>query len=61
MSDFTERGQFARVSVPKIVNGSRILIAENFVIVANRHFNWFQKRMMKLFFRFDVTDYSEEG
>ena len=61
MGDFSVSGQFASVSVPKIVNGSKIVISNNFVIVADRHFNWLQKRMMKLFFGFDVTDYSEEG
>ena len=36
------------------------MIAELTVIV-NKHFNWFQKKMIKWCFGFDVFDYSEKG
>lgn len=50
----------------KIKNGSCIFIGNedlsggNVFIYTSKHFNWFQKKMLKLFFGFRVTDYSEE-
>lgn len=50
------------VDVPKIKNGSMIIIGTNnaFTIFVDHHFNWFQKRMIKWCFGFDVEDYSED-
>lgn len=51
----------ANVIFPKIENGSLIIIGDNpskIEIKINKHFNWFQKKMIKWCFGFDVTDYS---
>lgn len=47
---------------PKIKNGSQIRIGNlrTLTINVDRHFNWFQKLMMKWCFGFEVDDYSEE-
>lgn len=47
---------------PKIKNGSLIKIGNNrsLMITIDRHFNWFQKKMIKWCFGFDIKDYSEE-
>ena len=58
---FEVQGQVGTVfTSPKITNGSKIVIAE-FTVILNKHFNWFQKKMIKWCFGFDVYDYSEEG
>lgn len=50
--------------IDKIENGSKISISKgdvkNFHIIVDRHFNWFQKKMIKWCFGFDVNDYVEE-
>ena len=48
---------------PKIKNGSKIVIGKERVItvIVDKHFNRFQKAMIKWCFGFDVQDYSEEG
>lgn len=53
--------QFERnnLEVPKIRNGSKIEFG-NCSILADHHFNWFQKKMIKWCFGFNVTDYSEK-
>lgn len=46
----------------KIKNGSSIKIGESpagLSITVNKHFNWFQKMMLKWCFGFQVTDYAE--
>ena len=46
----------------KIKNGSKIEIGsttKQVKIIVDRHFNWFQKKMIKLCFGFDVSDYSD--
>ena len=50
------------VTPPKIKNGSQIRIGNfrSLTINVDRHFNWFQKLMMKWCFGFEVDDYSEE-
>ena len=49
---------------PKIKkkNGSLIKIGKNrsLTITIDHHFNWFQKKMIKWCFGFDIKDYSEE-
>lgn len=47
-----------------IKNGSRIQIGKkestrSLMIVLDKHFNWFQKKMIHWCFGFDVEDYSE--
>ena len=46
----------------KIENGSKISIGRlrTITIVADHHFNWFQKKMIKWCFGFTVENYSEE-
>ena len=48
--------------IPKIKNGSQIKIGKlrAFSIIVDHHFNWFQKRMIKWCFGFEVSDYTEE-
>lgn len=50
------------VSIPKIKNGSKIEFGDNqkFTIFVDHHFNWFQKKMIKWCFGFNVSDYSDE-
>lgn len=50
------------VSIPKIKNGSRIVIGDSYSleIKVDKHFNWFQKKMIKWCFGFDVFDYNED-
>ena len=51
------------VSIPKIRNGSCIKIGERvgiLTVYTDKHFNWFQKKMIKLCFGFNVEDYSEK-
>lgn len=46
----------------KIKNGSKIEIGsttKQVKIIVDRHFNWFQKKMIKWCFGFDVSDYSD--
>ena len=50
---------------PKITNGSLIIIGSDNAqrslnIIVDKHFNWFQKKMIKWCFGFDIKDYSEE-
>lgn len=48
--------------IPKIKNGSRITIgtAYKLEIKLDKHFNWFQKKMIRWCFGFEVEDYTEE-
>ena len=54
----------AIISTPKITNGSMLIIGdlsqESLNIVGNKHFNWFQKKMIKWCFGFEVVNYSEK-
>ena len=50
---------------PKITNGSLIIIGDDNIqqslnIVVNKHFNWFQKKMIQLCFGFKVVNYHEK-
>lgn len=47
---------------PKIKNGSQIRLGNQraFTVIVDKHFNRFQKKMIKWCFGFVVTDYSEE-
>ena len=50
-------------SIPKIKNGSKITIGKEFRelnIIVDKHFNWFQKKMIGWCFGFYVEDYTEE-
>ena len=52
------------MDIYKIENGSRIVIGDNYntlEIKVDKHFNWFQKKMIKWCFGFDVFDYTEKG
>ena len=46
---------------PKITNGSKIVIGKEKTITffVDQHFNWLQKKMIKLFFGLKFLDYSE--
>lgn len=46
---------------PKITNGSKIMIGKEraLTIFLDKHFNWFQKKMIKWFFGLKIEDYSE--
>lgn len=48
-------------TVPKIKNGSRIVIGDHhsLEIKLDKHFNWFQKKMIKWCFGFNVFDYKD--
>ena len=48
------------VNVPKIKNGSVITIGKiySLKIKVDQHFNWFQKKMIKWTFGFNVEDYN---
>lgn len=50
------------ISFPKIKNGSRIVTGDsyNLEIKVDKHFNWFQKKMIKWCFGFDAFDYKED-
>lgn len=50
------------VDIQKIKNGSKIEFGDHrkFTIFIDHHFNWFQKKMIKWCFGFNVSDYSEE-
>ena len=54
----------AIISTPKITNGSMLIIGDfsqgSLNIVVNKHFNWFQKKMIKWCFGFEVVNYSEK-
>ena len=48
-----------------IKNGSRIIIGDQtkgnaFEMYIEKHFNWFQKKMIEFCFGFHVGDYSDE-
>lgn len=46
----------------KIKNGSTITIGSTIrqvTVIVDKHFNWFQKKMIKWCFGFDVSDYSD--
>lgn len=50
---------------PKITNGSLIIIGgdntqQSLNIVVDKHFNWFQKKMIRWCFEFEVVDYKEK-
>lgn len=47
--------------IPKIINGSKIVIGthEKLIITVDKHFNKFQKMMIRWCFGFEVEDYSE--
>lgn len=50
------------LGIPKIKNGSKIEFGrgQKYTVLVDQHFNWFQKRMIKWCFGFNVSDYSEE-
>lgn len=50
------------IGYKKIKNGSKIKIGRDrsLTFSVDRHFNWFQKKMIELCFGFAVEDYSEE-
>lgn len=50
------------IGIPKIKNGARIIIGNHhsFTVVVDHHFNWFQKKMIRWCFGFEVEDYDEE-
>ena len=50
------------ISIPKIKSGSRIVTGSSYSleIKVDKHFNWFQKKMIKWCFGFDVFDYKED-
>ena len=50
------------IIMPKIVNGSKINIGKHraIVVMTDHHFNWFQKKMIKWCFGFNVEDFTEE-
>ena len=51
------------MSIPKIKNGSEISFGKNkgkITVYTDHHFNWFQKKMIKWCFGFEVSDYTEE-
>lgn len=50
---------------PKITNGSLIIIGgdniqQSLNVVVDKHFNWFQKKMIQLCFGFKVVNYHEK-
>lgn len=48
---------------PKIKNGSIITIGNengNIILTVDQHFNWFQKKMIKWCFGFEVVNYCEK-
>lgn len=50
---------------PKITNGSLIIIGgdniqQSLNIVVDKHFNWFQKKMIRWCFGFEVLNYKEK-
>lgn len=49
------------IGFSKIKNGSRVVVGNSYKleIKVDKHFNWFQKKMIKWCFGFDVYDYSE--
>lgn len=52
-----------KLFIHKITNGSIVTIGKgraNIKFVLDRHFNWFQKKMIKWCFGIDVEDYSEK-
>ena len=51
-------GEFVIMNEPKITDGSKVKIG-NCTIYINKHFNWFQKKMIKWCFGFEVEDCSE--
>ena len=57
------------INIPKAKNGSKIIIGSKitigsydrlYILVIDQHFNWFQKKMIKICFGFTVEDYKEE-
>lgn len=51
------------INIPKAKNGSKITIGSYdrlYILVIDQHFNWFQKKMIKICFGFTVEDYKEE-
>ena len=48
------------IHAPKIKNGSVITIGKTYSlkIKVDQHFNWFQKKMIKWTFGFNVEDYN---
>lgn len=55
---------FVSIASPKIINGSKLTIGEDYGCVSvynvDQHFNWFQKLMWKWAFGIKVEDFSEE-
>ena len=50
---------------PKITNGSLIIIGSDNAqrslnIIVDKHFNWFQKKMIRWCFGFEVVNYKEK-
>lgn len=50
------------LNIPQIKDGSKVEIGKDagkITIITDRHFNWFQKKMIEWCFGFAVSDYSE--
>ena len=50
------------INIPKIKNGSKIILGrrdQQFIFMVDQHFNWFQKKMIRLCFGFLVEDFTE--
>ena len=61
MDDLTINSSGIVTHNPKITNGSKVVIGkkQTLTIFLDKHFNWFQKKMIKWCFGFNVEDYSE--
>lgn len=55
-------GNSMNIGIPKIKNGSKVSVGKLYTVTFNidRHFNWFQKKMIKWCFGLTVEDYTEE-
>lgn len=47
----------AEWKLEKIEPKSRIKVTENLVVMTGKKYNWFQKRMWKIFFNIDIEKY----
>ena len=58
-----EQMNIASTNIPKIKNGSEISFGKDrnkITIYTDHQFNWFQKKIIKWCFGFEVSDYTEE-
>ena len=61
-NDYGFDNKWRIANVPKINNGSTITIGSTIrqvTVIVDKHFIWFQKKMIKWCFGFDVSDYSD--